>query len=109
MAFQAKDSAVLAKQLKVQELDLTSKDYSQILVDNGADQIVIIGEAVGEVNLVVLKDDSANALVHFAAASISIVDSTAYTAGGDSKAIKIAGLASVDANDCLIVKYSVQE
>lgn len=105
--FIPKKSEVAELRLKVQELCLTNKDGS-VLVDNGSDHIVIIGEPVQEVRLAMQKDDSANALVHFAQSSISIVDSTAYTAGGDECAIKITGLAAMDAGDCLIVRYIVK-
>jgi hypothetical protein len=69
---------------------------------------VKIGEPVKSVLLCIQKDDSANDLVHFAASSLSIVDSSAYTAGGDLKAIKITGLAAVDANDVVILKYILE-
>lgn len=107
MSFESKSAPVRGNQLKVQELCLTSEDR-QILIDNGSDHIVIIGEPVKSVLLCIQKDDSTNALVHFAASSLSIVDSSAYTAGGDLKAIKITGLAAVDASDVVILKYILE-
>lgn len=106
--FQAKDALVRNQQLKVQELSLTNKDGS-ILIDNGADHIVVIGEPVSKVLIARMKDDSANAWIEYAQASISIVDSSAYTAGGDLKAIKITGLATVDTDDVVVVKYICAE
>ena len=105
--FQPKSSSVFENQLKVQEVCVTNKD-SAIAVDDSGDLVLIIGEPIQEVRLAVQKDDSANTLVHFDAAAISIVDSSAFTAGGDSKAIKIASCA-LAANDALICKYVVQE
>lgn len=104
--FQPKTTAVFDNQLKVQEVNVTTAD-SELYNANGGNLVLLIGEPVAEVRLALQKDDSANALVNFDAASISVVDSSAFTAGGDRKAVKITGCV-LAANDLLVCKYIVQ-
>lgn len=97
MSFDAKKPAVRDQQLKVQELCVRSTDRA-IYDANGGDGRFTIGEEIEAVLLVVQKDDSANALVHFAAADITL----------DGDAFEVAALA-LAANDVAIIKYIVAE
>lgn len=104
MSYESKDVLVRNQELKVKELCVSSQEPG-LYVDNGADVSFLINEAVARVLNIMFKDDSANTLIQYAASSISIVDSTAFTAGGDLKAIRLAGLPSIDANDLVFIKY----
>lgn len=109
MSFQSKSERVLKQQLQVQELCVSTKEPNLYFV-SGADLIVFIDEAIQEVKCVINVDDSGPTSLPIAASARSIVDSSAYTAGGDRKAIKLDGIgATLAANDCLIIKYIVQE
>lgn len=107
MAFQSKDELVLSQQLKVQELVIGFADAGLYIVD-GSDVIVPIREDISKIVLVTFKDDSAATNAPIAAASLSIVDSSAFTAGGDRKAIKVASV-TLEADDVLCLKYIVTE
>lgn len=108
MSYQAKDSACLAQQLKVQELVVRAADKNLYVVDTG-DVVVIMGEALDNVISCQFHDNSAATLTSKVAADLIISDSTAYTAAGDAKACRVNGVAALDANDHLIIKYIVQE
>ncbi len=95
------------QQLKVQRLAIRSDDPSMYSSASGT-TCILIREPIERVYLVSSKDDSANTLTQYAQASISIVDSTDLTPGGDESAIAIAGLASLDTNDVVVVEYTVQ-
>lgn len=98
------------QQLKVQRLVIKSDDPSMYKSASGS-TCVLVREPVDEVYLASSKDDSANTLTQYNQALISIVDSnnTALVGdNGDRGAICIAGLASLDTNDCIIVEYTVR-
>lgn len=97
MSFNAKSPAVFDRQLKVQEVCVTASD-TQIYDANGGNGKFDMGESVAACLLVVQKDDSANDLVHFAAADISV----------SGTEITVTGLA-LAANDVAIVKYVVAD
>lgn len=97
MSYEAKKPEVMAQQLKVQELCVRSTD-KQIYDANGGNGRFTIGEELEAVLLVVQKDDSANALVHFDAADITL----------DGEAFEVAALA-LAANDVAIIKYIVKQ
>lgn len=107
MSFQAKNEAVLNQQLKVQEVRVTTAQ-SNILVASGSDYIVQIGEAVASVMDAIKHPAAGGNASCQAFANLSIVDSTAFTAGGDAKAIKIASL-TLAANDVVAVHYATQK
>lgn len=99
----------MKQQLQVQELCVSTKE-PQLYVVSGSDLIVFIDEAIQEVKAILNVDDSGPTSLPIAASARSIVDSTAFTAGGDRKAIKLTGLGSSFAvNDLLIIKYIVQQ
>lgn len=105
MSYDSKSERVLRQQLRIQELCVSTKE-PQLYVVSGADLIVFIDEAVLEVKSSIFVDDSAVTSLPIAHANSIIVDSAAYTAGGDSKAIKFVGLgATLAVNDNLIIKY----
>lgn len=99
----ATSDKVQDQQLKVQELAIRTADTHLYATDAG-DLIVKIGEGVAAAVCCIVVDDSVPGLVVKPAADLSIVDSTAYTAGGDESAIRIDTLA-LAANDVLLVKY----
>lgn len=107
VSFQAKGNAQLNQQLRVQELVVSAADVSLFNANSG-DAVILIQEPVAKVISALFQDDSAASIAPVAAASISIVDSVAFTAGGDKGGIKLASTA-LAANDCVIVKYIVQE
>lgn len=94
---------VQGQQLKVQELPIRTAD-TNLYTNSGSDTIVKIGESVEAVVSCVQLDNSVPDCVLIPAASLSVVDSTAFTAGGDRMAIKIAGV-QLAANDLFLVKY----
>ena len=96
--YDAKKVAVRDAQLRHQELLVPASDL-QIYAANGGNGKFTIGEALKAVHLVIQKDDSANALVHFAAASIAI-------SGSNSDEIVVTGLA-LAANDVAIIRYEL--
>jgi hypothetical protein len=94
---------VLDQQLKIQELVVRFADL-QLCTNSGSHSIIQLGESISAIVSVKLVDDSASAVVVAQASACSIVDSTAYTAGGDNNAIKVANL-QMAANDSFEVKY----
>lgn len=105
--FNPKADQTAEQQLKVQRLVIRSDDPAMYSSASGTTYI-LVREPVDRVYLASSKDDSANTLTQYKQSSISIVDSSALTPDGDSGAIAIAGLSSLDTNDCVIVEYSVQ-
>lgn len=106
MSFEAKDSAVRNKQLQVQELCVTKADTG-IVVASGSDYIVKIGEELVTVLCVEQILAAGGSVASLDSADVSIVDSAAYTAGGDKKAIKCASL-TLATGDVVRVKYVVK-
>jgi hypothetical protein len=106
ISYQAKSSAVLSKQLKVQELVIDSND-SQLVVVNGGDVCVLIGEEVAKVELVLIR--SGATLSALTDAQMIISDSTTFASGGDKKAIRLDTLAAVPADGSVVIKYIVAE
>ena len=106
--FEAKTVAVLDQQNKVQELVVRAADTHLYVVDS-SDVCVTIGEALAAVVMILSHDNStaAPSVISLKAADMIISDSTAYTAGGDAKAIRCNGVAALDANDVLLIKYIV--
>lgn len=101
--FRAKQDKVLNQQLQVQEVVVRKAD-TQLYATSGSDIILLLGEPLTAAVSVLFQDDSAGTVAPIAAANLSIVDSTAYTAGGDLKAIKVASL-TFATSDVLIVRY----
>lgn len=97
MSFDAKQSQIRDLQLKIQELCVRSTD-TNIYNANGGNGKITIGETLQAVLLVIQKDDSANALVHFDAADLTI----------STDNVVVTGLA-LAANDVAIIKYIVAE
>jgi hypothetical protein len=96
--FESKNEAVMGLQLKRNVLFVLPTD-NQVYAANGGNGKIVIGEEVARVCLVIQKDNSANALVHFAAASIAI-------SGTGNTEIVVTGLV-LDANDVVQVVYEV--
>lgn len=108
MSFQSKSPRVLSQQLKVQELLIKTTEDQNLYVVDGSDVIVFIDEPVENIKCALLVDNSASETLAIPAASLSVVDSAAYTAGGDMKAIKLASV-TLAANDVVILKYILSE
>lgn len=108
MSYQAKDVQTLGQQLKIQEVVIRAEDTSMYVVDTG-DVVVLIREPVASACLCLQHDNSAGTLATITMANLIVSDSTAYTAGGDAGAIRVNGVAALDANDRLLIKYIVQE
>lgn len=107
MSFPASESQVLNQQLRVQELVVTSREPQLSVVDSG-DVVVLIGEKVARVVCALRIDDSGATVAPIVQADLIISDSSAYTAGGDAKAVRLNGVASLDAGDAVILKYIVE-
>lgn len=93
MEYQSKVPAVCDLQLKVQKLTVSNKDVG-VYAANGGNNKFSIGENVRQVLSVVQVDDSAAALVVFAASTVSI-------SSGD---ITVTGLALAN-NDVVHLEY----
>lgn len=103
-SYLGKSDSVQNSQLKMQDLRVTNKEPG-LYVDNGADLTFLIGEQVARIVACKFLDDSAGTEAVKAQSTLSIVDSTAYTAGGDQKAIRVTGIASLDDGDMLTLVY----
>jgi len=108
--FTPKADQTAEQALKVQRLVIRYDDpamYSSV----SSSTYIMIREPVDQVYLASSKDDSANIRVEYSQSQISIVDSSDSSLvgdDGDRGAICISGLASLSANDCVIVEYTVQ-
>ncbi len=99
----AQSDKVQNQQLKVQEVAVRTADTHLYDTDSG-DVVVLVDEPVEAIVSCIVVDDSVPGVVVKAAAALSIVDSEAYTAGGDESAIRVDTL-SLAADDVLLVKY----
>jgi hypothetical protein len=108
VGYNPKNENTMNQSLRVQEISLSGSD-GNLYVISGGNLYVRILEPVEKIFLARCKVDSSNLTTEFAQSSLSIVDSSALTAGGDEKYIKIAGLSALASGDCLVVKYSVLE
>lgn len=108
VGYNPKNEQTMNQSLKVQELSISGSD-STVYQISGGNTFVMVKEPVGQIYLVRNKVDSSNTMVEYAQSSLSIVDSSLLTAGGNQGAIKITGLSALASGDCLIVKYSVLE
>ena len=91
------------QKLKVQEVTVRFAD-THLYATSGSHSVVLIGEALSAIVSLELLDDSASAIVLAQASALSIVDSSAYTSGGDESAIKVNNM-QMASNDCLRVQY----
>lgn len=107
-SFQAKTTAVLNQQLKIQEVVIRAADKNLYVIDT-SNVVVIISEPLASVTACYFHDNSAATLTSQVAADMTLVDSAAYTAGGDKSAIRLASVPALDANDHIVVRYVVQE
>ncbi len=98
-SFQAKQSGILAQQLKVQELAVRFADLGLYTVSSNVVS-VDIGENIDSIVLVTFKDNSAATNAALVAANLSIVSSTVITMDLG---------AAFAANDVLLIKYIVSE
>jgi len=105
--YSSQSPRVANQQLKVQELCVHKNQDTNLYVVSGSDVIVFIDEAVDVIKGCMLIDDSASETLAVPAASLSVVDSSAYTAGGDRFAIKLASV-TLATNDMVILKYTLQ-
>lgn len=92
ISYQSKDDKVLSVALKVQELCVVSGD--PVLSVSGADSIISVGEAVGEIR----------AVMHVIPGS----DVAAKAATKSGSQITVAGVV-LAAGESLVVKYVVAE
>jgi hypothetical protein len=99
----AQNEKVQNQLLKVQSIAIRTADTHLYEVDSG-DVIVQIGQEVAAVVSCIVVDNSVPGVVVLPAASLSIVDSTAFTAGGDELAIKLDTL-TLAANDIVLLQY----
>ena len=104
--FTPKADQTAQQALKVQRLTISSKDPSMFKVDSGS-VCVLIREPVNRIVTASSLVDATAVLSQHSQSVLSIVDSTAFTAGGDLSAIRISNLASLAANDVVIVEYIV--
>lgn len=104
--FNAKSVEALEQQQKVQSLTVSLSE-PHLQVASGADLIVLVREPIARIIDCLVIDDSVPGVVVKPASTLSIVDSTAYTAGGDLGGIKITTLA-LAANDTVTVRYIAQ-
>lgn len=102
--FQAKVAAILDQQNTIQELTVRAAD-THFYVVSGGDVCVTIGEELSAVVSCQFHDNSAGTLTSLVAADMIISDSTAFTAAGDAYSIRFNGVAALDADDVLIIKY----
>lgn len=102
--FQAKDSATLNQQLKVQQLRIMGSD-PQMYVISGGNLFVLVREQVIKIVRASVYVDGTNTNTNYAQANLTICDSTALTAGGDKGAIEITGVSALAANDVVSVDY----
>lgn len=104
--FYPKNANTQFQSLKVEELAIRGSDQGMYQI-SGGNCFVMVLEPVVSVYLASVKVDSTNLVTQFAQSSISIVDSVSLvsTPPSDSGAIQISGLASLAANDVLIVRY----
>jgi hypothetical protein len=105
--FSSNSPRVANHQLKVQELCIHKDQDSNLFQVDGADVIIFVDEAVNTVKSCMVLDNSVPGMVAIPAASLSVVDSSAFTAGGDRKAIKIATL-TLATNDVITIKYDLR-
>jgi len=110
VGFNPKDSQVDQQSLRVQELVVSGADGGLFLIAGG-NTTVMIREPVEKVFLARVKVDGSNTWTEFAQSSITIVDSVSNTTTPPSNkgGIKLTGLASLAANDVIVVRYSVLE
>lgn len=101
--YRPQDDKVHNQKLKVQEITVRFSD-KHLYVVSGSDVILLIKEPLQAAASCLFQDDSAGTIAPIAASALSIVDSAAYTAGGDKKAIKVASV-TLAASDVLHVKY----
>lgn len=104
--FYPKNAQTQFQSLKVEELAIRGSDNGAYQI-SGGNCFVMVYEPVLAVYVVSVKVDSSNLVTQFQQSSISIVDSSSLTVGppNDLGAIEIAGLASLAANDVLLVRY----
>jgi len=110
VGFNPKNEQTMQQSLRVQELSMSGADQGLYSI-SGGNMFVFIREPLEKIFLARVKVDGSNTWTEFAQSSLSIVDSSSLTNAAPSNlgAIKITGLASLAANDLLIVKYSVIE
>lgn len=101
--FRTTSNKVQNQQLKVQEVVVRFAD-THLYSTSGSDSYVNIGEAMSAAVAIVHLDDSGPACTLLAASTLSLVDSTAHTAGGDLSSIKVTGV-QMAANDCFVVRF----
>lgn len=115
--FQPQADTTSEQALKVQRLVISSFDPQMYTSASGSTSILVL-EPVDTVYLASSKDDSANTSTLYNQAEITITDSagagqtsgTSTSTGlpvSDRGAIVISGLASLDANDVVVVEYTV--
>ncbi len=105
--FSSNSPRIANQQLKVQDLCVHKDQDTNLYVVSGSDVIIFIDEAVDIVKGCMLIDDSASETLAVPAASLSVVDSSAYTAGGDRKAVKLASV-TLATNDMVQLFYVLQ-
>lgn len=108
--FYPKNSNTQFQSLKVEELCIRGSDNGMYQI-SGGNCFVMVREPVLAIYLASVKVDSTNLVTQFQQSSLAIVDSSSLTVGppNDLGAIEIIGLASLAANDVLIVRYVCQQ
>jgi hypothetical protein len=99
MAYDSKDSLVLAQQLKVQELVVRFADIGLYTVATNVISIPV-GETVGAIVYAQFLDNSAGTMAPVLAANRSIVSNNVIT-------LDLG--AAIAANDVVVVKYIIAE
>jgi hypothetical protein len=99
MSYQSNDSAILAQQLKVQELVIRFADIGLYTVATNVISIPV-GENVGAIVYAQFLDNSAGTMAPVVAANRSIVS---------DQVITLDLGAAIAANDVVVVKYIIAE
>ena len=108
VGFNPKNELVMNQSLKVQEITVSGTDQGLYTISGGSTYVYIL-EPVDKVYLGRCKVDSTDTFTEFTIANLVICDETLLTAGGNKQCIKFTGLAALNPNDVVIVKYSVLE
>lgn len=108
VGYYPKNEQASGQALKVQELVVSGSD-PQLYQISGGNTFIMVREPVDKVYLASCKVDSTNLTTNFAQASIVICDSALLTAGGNRGAIELVGLAALNPNDVVVVRYAVLE
>jgi len=99
----SQNDEIQSQRLKVQEVTIRYSDMA-LYATSGSNTIVLIREPVSAIVSCSHVVDAGPSTSVVAQANLSIVDSVAFTAGGDAGGIKVTNQ-NLASNDVLVVKY----